>query len=108
MAQNPRDSLSLVHRRNRNELRIDTVNGELERAWKLKDKIRDLWLRKRREYESQVNPVPFLELDEFREVLQAHGFSAVNGMTAKEIEKAWYKLTAEKIREVTRRTLCLK
>jgi len=66
-------------------------------AWKLKGKIRELWLRKRREYESQMNPIPFLELDEFREVLQAYGFSAVNSMSAKEIEKAWYKLAAVEI-----------
>jgi len=44
-----------------------------------------------------MNPIPFLELDEFREVLQAYGFSAVNSMSAKEIEKAWYKLAAVEI-----------
>jgi len=71
-------------------------------AWKLKDKIRELWLRKRREYQNRINPVPFLELDEFRKVLQAYGFSAVNEMSAKEIEKAWYKLAAAEI-EKTRR-----
>ena len=63
----------------------------------MKEKIRDLWLKKRREYESQVKSVPFLEPDEFKEVLQAHGFSVVKDMTAKEIEKAWYKLSAIEI-----------
>ena len=66
-------------------------------------RVRELWTVKKKQYRREIVhsttriKLPFLELDEFQEVVSALGFSAVANMTPEEIEKAWYRLAAREI-----------
>lgn len=71
-------------------------------------RVRELWTVKKKQYRREIVhsttriKLPFLELDEFQEVVSALGFSAVSNMSAEEIERQWYRLAAKEIERTKR------